>query len=79
MVLCDILEWFNKNYFILCNSLKSSKTSLKIKWPQILDWIHPPIFAKYFCYMSSLQSISQNKYDMATEIDDMASEKIWHG
>ena len=36
--------------------------------------------------MYSLQSISQNKYDMAieiddmpTEIDDIASEKILHG
>ena len=28
--------------------------------------------------MSSVQLILQNKYDMATEIDDMASEKIWH-
>ena len=37
------------------------------------------IFAKWFCHMSSLQSISQNKYDMATEIDDMVSRKIWHG
>ena len=37
------------------------------------------IFVKWFCHMSSLQSILQNKYDMATEIDDMASEKIWHG
>ena len=37
MVLGDIQEWLNKNHFILCNSLKSSKTSLKVKSPQILD------------------------------------------
>ena len=36
------------------------------------------IFEKWFCHKSSLQSISQNKYDMNTEIDDMVSGKIWH-
>ena len=41
MVLGDILGWFNKNHFNLCDSVKSSKTSLKIKSPQILYLIHP--------------------------------------
>ena len=31
MVLGDILGWFNKNHFNLCDLVKSSKTSLKIK------------------------------------------------
>ena len=37
------------------------------------------LFEKWFCHMTSLQSILQNKYDMATEIDDIVSGKIWHG
>ena len=36
MVLDYILEWFNKNHLNLCKLLKSSKTPLKIKSPQML-------------------------------------------
>ena len=67
MVLGYILEWFNKNHLNLYNLLKSSKTLLKVKSPQMLYWIHLGVFLKAhlwfkfvsmcYVYYTSLESV----------------------
>ena len=54
MVLGYTLEWFNKNHINLCNLLKSSKTQVKIKSPQMLYYVTsgiPALRAGFVCFI----------------------------